>query len=127
MSRSWTISIDAPAKWLNANDRDKRRPDKVIAAWRDAAAVLARKGKLPKLGACRIIATLHFTNNIRRDAPNYYPTIKACVDGLVIGEVLDDDDDLHVTELTIRRGEKIPAPKYGLPGRLVLTVVEVLP
>lgn len=125
MSRSWTVTIDAPASWLNANDRYKRRPDKVIAAWRDAAALLARKGKLPKLGACRIVATLHFCDLRRRDAGNYYPTIKAAVDGLVNADVLDDDDDLHITELTIRRGERIPAPKWGTGGRLVLTVVEV--
>lgn len=125
MSRTFTVTIDAPAKWLNSNDRYKRRPDQLTAVWRDAATVMARAGKLPKLDACHITAVLSFPDRIRRDCPNYYPTIKATIDGLVRAGVLDDDDDLHVRSLTIQRGEQVGRRKLGAQGRLVLHIREV--
>lgn len=124
-ARSWTITIPAPAKWLNSNDRTHRRYDNpAVQLWKNAAAVLARKAKLPKLGAIHVEATLHFCDRRLRDAPNYYPTIKAAIDGLVVAEVLDDDNNQHVYSLLIKPGDPIPRPKYGPVGQLVLTIRE---
>jgi crossover junction endodeoxyribonuclease RusA len=124
------VTIPAPAPWLNVNQRIDRRGRNGVAAmaklWRDAAHVYARQAKLPKLGRAAITATLHFPDRRYSDAPNYYPTIKAAIDGLVDGELLDDDDDGHVTELTIRRGAPIPRRPGGPAGQLVLTIREVL-
>jgi crossover junction endodeoxyribonuclease RusA len=125
-SRSFTVTIPAPAAWMNANQRlHGRAAAGTVRLWREAAAIYARKGKLPKLGQVAITATLHFADRRRRDAPNYYPTIKACIDGLVDGEVLDDDADGYVTELTIRPGEMVARRPVGPSGALVLTIREV--
>lgn len=125
MSREWTLTIPAPADWMNSNKRYKRRPNDVIKAWKDAATVYARQARIPKLAAVHIVATLHFTNRIRRDAPNYYPTIKAAIDGLVVARVLDDDNNDHVRSLTIQPGPPIARKPFGPEGQLVLTIREV--
>jgi hypothetical protein len=125
MSRTWTLTIPAPAKWLNSNDRTHPKLNNtVIQEWKKAAAVYARQAKMPKRGAIHVEATLHFCDRRLRDAPNYYPTIKAAIDGLVLGEVLDDDDNLHVLSLLIRPGVPMPRPKYGPAGQMVLTIRE---
>lgn len=126
MSRSWTITIPAPAKWLNSNDRGHRRYENpIVQAWKDAACIYARKARMPKLGAIHVEATLHFCDRRLRDAPNYYPTIKAAIDGLVVADVLDDDNNLHVHSLLIRPGDPIAKPKFGPAGQMVLTIREV--
>lgn len=126
MSRSWTVTIPAPERWLNSNQRRDRRGDApVVRAWREAAAVYARQAKLPKLGRAHITAILSFADRRHRDSPNYYPTIKAAVDGLVDAYVLDDDDDLHVVSLTIQRGPQVPSRKNAPQGVMQLVVREV--
>ncbi len=125
MTREWTLTIPAPADWMNSNKRYKRRPNDVIKAWKDAATVYARQAKVPKLGAVHINATLHFTDRIRRDAPNYYPTIKAAIDGVVAAGILADDSDQHVLSLTIQPGLPIARKPFGPKGQLVLTLREV--
>ena len=131
-SRSWTVVILAPDRWLNSNQRrDRRRDAPTVKTWRDAANVYARAQKLPRLGRVAITATLHFPDRRRRDCPNYYPTIKAAIDGLVDADVLDDDADGYVTELTIRPGERVgvgvltDSTVAHRHGALVLTIREV--
>lgn len=47
--------------------------------------------------ADRLVVTLHYRPRDirRRDAHNLWPTVKACVDGLVDAGVVDDDDTAH--------------------------------
>jgi hypothetical protein len=52
---TWTLTMPPPAKWLNANDRYKRRPDKEIRAWRDAARLHAHAARLPKLQRAHLL------------------------------------------------------------------------
>ena len=129
-ARSWTVTIPAPAVWLNANSRaDRRREARTRRAWRDAAHIYARQAKLPKLGRASIIAELRFTDKRRRDAHNYYPTVKACIDGMVDYGLLDDDSDEFLVSVDIRRGVPLSAVKLGgWPyGQLTLTVREAKP
>lgn len=124
MSRTWTYTINAPEKWLNANDRPKWRPDTLIAEWKHNSSALARYTKIPHLTQCTITALLAFPDNRRRDAANYYPSIKAAIDGLVLAGVLTDDDDRFVLSLTIAR---MPYRKgdHGPKGAMQLTISEV--
>lgn len=124
-ARSWTLNLIAPAKWLNENDRHKRRPDRIIACWRSLAAAIATHEKVPKLKACTIEATLRWPDNRRRDSGNFFPTVKAAVDGIVDAGVLDDDSDRHVHRLSIERGSNVPRRSYGPQGVLTLTIREV--
>jgi len=125
-ARTWTVTIPAPTRWLNSNDRRSARrnaPD--IKEWRDAARQYARAARLPKLGACRITATVSMAVKRMRDTPNYYPTIKAAIDGLKDAEVFDDDNDGHVYSLTIEPGPPYVRKPYGPTGVLVLQIREV--
>ena len=118
-ARSWSLTIPAPAPWLNANGRtDRRRQTPDRRAWRDAAHVYARQAKLPQLGKAHILAELHFTDRRRRDPHNYFPTVKACVDGLVDYGLLPDDSSQFLVGPDIRLGT--PASR----GLLVLTIRE---
>ncbi len=119
-----TIQLYAPARWLNSNDRPKRRPNEVIQAWRFLAENLTHKGIVSRIiqpfpGRVHITAELRFPDNRRRDAANYYPTIKACIDGIVAAKLIVDDSDRYVDALTIRRGPRDPR------GLMVITVTEV--
>lgn len=59
---------------------------------------------------CRVIAWLAFPDRRRRDAPNWWPTIKALMDGLVDAGVWDDDNsriiqgpDHRILDYTIQK------------------------
>lgn len=126
-ARSWTVTIPAPAPWLNANDRiDRRRGTPGRRAWRDAASQYAQAARLPLLGKAHILATLRFTDARRRDPHNYYPTIKATVDGLVDYGLLSDDSSQYLIGPDIRMGEPIARVRGRISvGQLVLTIREV--
>ena len=125
-ARSWTLRIPAPAKWLNANARtDRRRAAGTVATWRDAARFHAAAAKVPALGRCRIRAELHFTDNRRRDDHNYFPTVKALVDGLVDYGLVPDDSRQYLVGVEICGGPPIKAKPYGPPGEVLLTIAEV--
>lgn len=127
-AQSWTVRIPAPAHWLNANQRiDLRRQTPARRAWRDAAHLYARQVKLPKLGKAHIVAELHFTDKRRRDPHNYYPTIKACVDGLVDYGLLNDDSSEFLIGPDIRMGVPLLNATRGHHGQLVLTIREAKP
>lgn len=126
MTGTWTLTIPAPGPWLNVNRRQHgRSAASTVRLWRDAANVHARKEHVPSIRRAHITATLRFGDRRRRDCPNYYPTIKAAIDGLVDALVLRDDADKYVTGLDIRAGEVWPAKPYGPAGALVLTIREV--
>jgi crossover junction endodeoxyribonuclease RusA len=87
--------------------------------------VHARFAKLPRLAKAHILAELRFPNRIRRDAHNYYPTLKAIVDGLVDYGLLPDDSTEYLDGPDIRLGAPVPQPRYGHGGEVVLTIREV--
>lgn len=123
---AWAVVIPAPEKWLNANDRtDLRRSTPIRRAWRDAANVYARAARVPKLGRAHILAELRFRDSRRRDAHNYYPTIKAVVDGLVDYGLLDDDSTEYLLGPDLRIGKPLPRHRGGNAGELILIIREM--
>lgn len=127
--RQWTLDIPAPGRWINANGRtDRRQLAPVVRLWRDAGRTHARAAKLPTIGRAHILAVLHFTDARRRDPHNFYPTLKAVVDGLVDHGLLVDDSSQYLDGPDIRMGEPILKGRnrvYAPPGRLVLTIREL--
>lgn len=124
--RVLTLTIPAPAAWLNANGRvDRRRQTPDRRAWRDAGLVYARQAKLPALARAHMVAELRFTDTRRRDPHNYYPTVKAVVDGLVDYGLLPDDSSEYLVGPDLRLGPTITARPFGPAGELVLTITEV--
>ena len=126
-TRTWTLTFPAPAEWLSANKRYKRRPDVAIRAWRQAAALHAHAAKLPR-GVARVsvYATLHFTDSRRRDAHNYMLNVKSCIDGLVDYGLIPDDRREHLLWTAITEGPKVAKKPFGADGELELLIVEEL-
>lgn len=108
------IVVPQRADWLNSNDRLHRMVKaNRTAAWRGAAAIAAR-GIAPIEGRVRIVATVRKAHGRRYDAGNYYPTAKACVDGLRDAGVLAEDDNAHVVGPDMRDGGKSASPSLTL-------------
>lgn len=120
--RQWTVTIPAPAPWLNANQNHKRRPDATIRAWREAGLVHAKRVKLPKLQQVHLLTTLRFPDRRRRDPHNYYPTLKALVDGLVDYGLVPDDSHQYLVGPDVRLG---PVAAAGRIGEVVVTVTDM--
>jgi Holliday junction resolvase RusA-like endonuclease len=109
---------------LNANSRQHSRGKAAtVKAWRDAAHVYAQAAKLPQLGRARITATMHFPDKRRRDDHNYFPTVKACIDGLVDYGVLSDDSREFLVGTTICGGDPIHHSRVPVVVLLIQEVV----
>lgn len=113
-----TITIPAPCAWLNSNDRRHRMAEaKLVKEWREAGRE-ASAGLAPITERVHILATIHKARNGRWDPNNLWPSVKACVDGVVESGLLKDDDWRHVLGPDMRMGAK------GEP-RIVLEVREM--
>jgi len=110
------LEIAAPCEPLTSNQRLHHhvRAERT-RNWRLRTAILARK--LTPIQHAHVTYWLHATTKLRRDVGNFYPTIKACLDGIVDAGVLDDDSDAYVVGPDPRPGEKSPG---GLWIELVL-------
>ena len=101
------LEISAPCEPLTANQRLNHFERATRTRnWRLRTAILARK--VPPIPHAHVTYWVHATTNRRRDVANFYPTIKACLDGCVDAGVLPDDDDKHVIGPDPRAGEKSP-------------------
>ena len=130
MSRTWTLTIDAPTHhtrdgktrvlWINANSREhymaRARKTKL---WRTAAFEAARRSPIPPLDKARITVTIHKTRGGRYDPGNLAPTAKAAVDGIVDANILPDDDAEHLEGPDMRAGTKADHP------HITITIQEV--
>ena len=115
--RTRRIELPAGLELLNANHRGSwHRRHRVTAMLRDTAAWAARIAHVPQLARAHILAEYEPPDHRRRDPANYYPSVKACIDGLVDANVLPDDDAAHLDGPDMRLGPLCPL------GRLVLTI-----
>src|SRR6185437_12739208 len=88
---------------------------------RETAGWAARVAKVPPLQRAHVRAEYQPPDNRRRDPANFYPSFKACIDGLVDVKVLPDDDAAHLDGPDMRLGELFPPH-----GRLVLVITELV-
>lgn len=91
ITRSWTLSINAPAPMYSVNSTEHwRRIFAARKAWRETTFLLAQQAKLPKgLGRVRIDIALHFVDRRQRDTANFHPTVgKPIADALSKGRVV---------------------------------------
>jgi crossover junction endodeoxyribonuclease RusA len=111
-----SVRVASPGKWLNANDRGAwQRHSPVVQQWRAAAGWAARVARVPHLTRVYVLAELRFGIRRRRDPGNWYPTVKACVDGIVDAGVLDNDSSDYLIGPDMRVG-----PVDAAPGSLTL-------
>lgn len=90
-----------PAPDLNMNDRLSRwEHDSIHAHWRDAAYWWAKQHKVNCRKAIGPVEVWFEWGTKqpgkRRDPHNWYPTIKAILDGFTRASVWEDDDSEHV-------------------------------
>lgn len=105
-SRTWTLTIPAPAAWISLNHR---------MHWA-VKAKLTKSWRLATYVACRNIGPLNWPVQItvevwkpranRYDPGNLYPTAKACLDGIVDAGLLPDDSYKQVHGPDMRHGGK---------------------
>jgi hypothetical protein len=118
--RVYTIELPAGMQLINANDRFHwRTKAHRTQNLRQITAILARNAGIPRLERVHIVGWYHPPNTRRRDAANWYPTFKACVDGCVDAGVIDDDDTAHVTGPDMRIGHTVKR------GQIVLEIREL--
>lgn len=61
---------------------------------------------------CTVIVTVRPPTARRNDAPNWYPTVKALVDGLTDAGVWTDDNNTVIKAMTFIAGEKSGTDRY---------------
>jgi crossover junction endodeoxyribonuclease RusA len=121
---AYVLVIPAPAPFINLNDRTHFHAKAALTKkWREATAWAALQARLPRIDQpVTIDAAVCKANRVKFDAHNLLPTVKAAIDGLVKhpkfggADVLADDDNDHVTALTIRQGG------HDGRARLILTI-----
>ena len=111
-----TLTIPAPAPWINANARDHwTKKGRLTRSWRSASAAWAKHQKLrPVTQPVVIVATVVKINSRRFDVENLAPTVKAAIDGLRDSGVLPEDDTRWVTEVRLRAGNPDRAASLSL-------------
>lgn len=118
----YTIALPAGLRLLNSNEIRKMHwaTERGIARdIVDAAIVMTRKAKVPKLERVVISSVLHPKDRRTLDPHNWSPSVKAATDGIVRSGVLADDDSEHVTDGGIVLGEPVKG------GQLVLLITVV--
>jgi hypothetical protein len=101
-----TIVLEPPCDFLNANDRLHWRPKgELTKTWREAAEAAVNALFEPyHYERAHVVCTIRFPDNTRRDVGNWYPTAKACLDGIVDSQlVIKDDSDRYITGPDMRR------------------------
>ena len=111
-----TLTIPAPAPWINANARDHwTKKGRLTRSWRSASAAWARHQKLrPVTQPVVIVATVVKTNSRRFDVEHLAPTVEGAIDGLRDSGVLPEDDTRWVTEVRLRAGDPDRAASLSL-------------
>ncbi|MFJ9754941.1 hypothetical protein [Streptomyces sp. NPDC101149] len=131
--RPYVIELPTGLELLNANDRlHHKARARLTKKIRDAAheavtecpalmEALAAAKPGPLFQRAHVLGVLHPPTNGRRDPANWYPTMKAAVDGIVDAGVLEDDDHTRLLGPDMRLGEK----RKG--GQIVLVVRSLEP
>ncbi|MCU0082223.1 hypothetical protein [Streptococcus danieliae] len=93
---------------LNSNDRPHwTQKAKITARLRHLGAIEGRKGKTTtytKQRPCGLVVTVFSPTKRRMDPPNFYPTVKALVDGLTDAGVWTDDNHEVIKYMTFQYG-----------------------
>lgn len=131
--RTFTVVLPTGLRLLNANRRlhhhDKRRLTKdlrlaAMEAVSDSPSLmdaLADAAPGPLFQRVHILGIVRPATRRRADPANWYPSFKACVDGLVDAGVVEDDDHTRVIGPDMRIGSLIKG------GQLILLLRELAP
>ncbi|WP_404949040.1 hypothetical protein HFP70_35245 [Streptomyces sp. ARC14] len=120
-ARHWVLDLP-DTELINANDRGHwSRRQRLTASIREAAAVLARQARIPRLTRARVIYVVKPKARTRVfDPSNWAPSAKAAVDGLQDAAVFEDDNAAVVTGVDPRAGER----QNGTNVRMSLVIID---
>jgi len=113
----YTVALPAGLKLLNSNEIRKmhwRTERRIARGIVDAAIVMSRHAKVPKLERVVISAVFHPNDRRKLDPHNWSPSVKAATDGVVRSGVLEDDDSEHVTDGGITLGDPVKGAQLVL-------------
>ncbi|MER5649699.1 hypothetical protein [Streptosporangium sp. NPDC002524] len=105
---AWVHTLVFPPglETMNSNHRRNRyEANRLTQMWKGTAITLARAARIPRLERTFVVSEFRPPRQGTRDAANLYPTVKACLDGIVVAGVLADDSQTYVQG---------PFPKLGL-------------
>lgn len=74
---------------------------------------------------CYIVVVVNPPTNRRMDSPNWYPTVKALIDGLSDAGIFEDDDDSVISSVTFIRGQKTDNKKYRLDLHIRAGILDI--
>ena len=93
---------------LNANDRPHwAQKAKITAYLRQIGRLKVSEGKYPaytKKRPCGLVVTIYAPTKRRMDPPNFYPTVKALVDGMTDAGLWTDDNHEIIKYMTFEFG-----------------------
>ena len=117
-------SLKAGNQMMNANDRMHFQVKKDIVSYLRNLSHVTATNHIGILGEgehiysknnpCHIVVYVNPPSNRRMDAPNWYPTIKALIDGLTDAGVFEDDNDSVITSFTFVPGTKTDDKLYHI-------------
>ncbi|MGM9465351.1 hypothetical protein [Streptomyces murinus] len=119
--RQFRVALPPRLLLLNSNQRlHHQKRAELTRVLRRAAWAASRS--VPHLERAHIIGVLHPEDRQRRDPANWYPSFKACLDGVVDQGVLDDDDHTRVVGPDMRLGHVVSGSRLVLHIRELATV-----
>ena len=93
---------------LNANDRPHwTQKAKITAYLRQIGRLKVSEGKYPaytKKRPCGLVVTIYAPTKRRMDPPNFYPTVKALVDGMTDAGIWTDDNHEVIRYMVFKYG-----------------------
>ena len=141
LHRSTTNSqtLSSGNEMINSNDRlhyaiksGISKHLRTLATYQGKTVINKSKYKVPlftKQTPCYMLVYISPPTNMRMDAPNWYPTVKPLLDGLVDAGILEDDNNQIITSLTFLPSSKSKSKKYEITlqfyqGELNITTEE---
>lgn len=119
--REYRIEIPPRTILLNANDRPNHyKRARIVKNLREIACQLARIRRIPHLERVEITGFVHPPDKRDRDAHNWYPTLKATIDGIRDAGVITNDTSEFLLRTDMQMGEKARFLSFSLLIREVL-------
>lgn len=120
----WTVELPAGIAILSANDRDHwATRNRTYQSLKAATWAMTMDARVPRLERITLTLVYDPPDKRRRDPDNLYPTLKACLDGIVATKrVIPDDSARYVSATSCEIG-----PRPFVRGRIRLIVREVPP
>lgn len=113
--REFTIEIPPRTVLLNANDRPNHYARaRIVKNLRTIAHQLAVIRRIPHLDRVEITGFVHPPDNRDRDPHNWYPTYKACVDGIADAGVISKDSSQFLVGSYMLLGPKARHLSFSL-------------